>query len=277
MQPIHAWVKPSPLPWDELETPLPNHAPIAVQPDNLDASLVEIMTQMEQGVHNSLSQSGKVGLQGKHRGRCRNTHPKVCKHPVPAIPNGRPLDHQPSFLGENFQHYMWLKQLRRLQSLVRLLSAKTTPTHLDHGAKLWEVIRKAPGFAVNFPTYWFRRTVILPNSPCVLPHALPTHAVAMIIHTTFEIEFRQLEKALWTKRVSSARASRILDSNKIFMDVAKPRAQPVQTLVKTRFANVTNISDTALRFHLIDKSSIMDNRSLDRRVTCQLSSLNHNP
>ena len=246
MQPIHAWVKPSPLPWDELETPLPNHAPIVVQPDNLDASLVEIMTQMEQGVHNSLSQSGKFGLQGKHRGRCRNTRPKVCKHPVPAIPNGRPLDHQPSFLGENFQHYMWLKQLRRLQSLVRLLSAKTTPTHLDHGVKLWEVIRKAPGFAVNFPTYWFRRTVILPNSPCVLPHALPTHAVAMIIHTTFEIEFRQLEKALWTKRVSSARASRILDSNKIFMDVAKPRAQPVQTLVKTRFANITNISEDGL-------------------------------
>ena len=39
MQPIHTWVKPSPLPWDELETPLPNHARIAVQPDNLDASL----------------------------------------------------------------------------------------------------------------------------------------------------------------------------------------------------------------------------------------------
>jgi len=145
-----------------------------------------------------------------------------------------------------------------LQSLVRLLSAKITDNHLDHGGKLWEVIRKAPGFAVDFPTYWNNRTVILPNSPCVLPHALPTHAVAMIIHTTFEIEFRQLEKALWSKRVSSARASRILDSNKVFMDVAKPRAQPVQTLVKTRFANVTEVSEDGYEISL-DKQ-VFDNR-----------------
>ena len=240
-EPIYMWPKPSPIPWDEIRAPLPEHPTIQVNATNVDSALVQVMNTMENSAHEQLVKSGKNGLSHRHRGRSRNIVPTKCKHPVPTVPQGRTHDHQPTFLGENFQHYMWLKQLRRLQSLVRLVHSPMTNTHLDHGTKLWEVIRKAPGMPTDFATYWKNRTVVLPGSPCVLPHALPSPAVAMCIHTTFEVEFRQLETTLKSKRSCAAKANRLMDTNKIFLDVAKPRAQPVQTLVKAQVTNVTEV------------------------------------
>lgn len=245
-QPIQTWPKPAPIPWEEIESPLEDPPSVDIQPDCLQDALVQIMENLEDGAHRHLCQNRKQGLHPKHKGRCKTIAPVKCKHPIPSLPNGRKGDHQPGYFGENFQHYMWLKQLRRLQSLVKLLHSSSTPSHIEHGTKLWEVIRKAPGFPTDFAKYWLQRNVVLPNSPCVIPHALPSHEVAMCIHTTFEIEFRQLEQALWAKRGATARASRLLDTNKVFMDVAKPRAQPVQTLVKSVIADVTQVSEDGM-------------------------------
>ncbi len=246
-QQVQIWPKPAPIPWDEVDSQLPDHEPIKVNPNQIGKALVEVMDKLEDGVHHILCQKGKVGLIKKQRGRSRHTSPVLGKHPVPTLTNGRANDHQPKFMGENFQHYMWLKQLRRIQSLVRILHPSSggplSLTHIDHGTKLWEVIRKGPGFPKGFAAFWQHRVVVLPNSPCTLPHSMPSPEVAMIIHTTFEIEFRQLEKSLWTKRTSSAKASRLLDTNRVFSDVAKPMAMPVQTLVKSNIASITEISE----------------------------------
>ena len=245
--PVQIWPKPAPLPWDQIESQLPEHEQIQINPDRVEEALVEVMAKLEDGVHQTLCQKGKLGLVSKQRGRCRHTDPVKGKHPIPTLNNGRANDHQPQFMGENYQHYMWLKQLRRIQSLVRILHPKSggplSTTHIDHGTKLWEVIRRGPGFPKSFAEFWQHRSVILPKSPCTLPHSMPSPEIAMIIHTTFEMEFRQLEKSLWAKRHSSAKASRLLDTNKVFSDVAKPMAMPVQTLIKSNIASIAEISD----------------------------------
>ena len=258
-EPIYMWPKPSPIPWDEIRAPLPEHSPIQVTPSNVDSALVQVMSTMENSAHEQLVQAGKQGLLHRHRGRSKTNVPTKCKHPVPTVSQGRIHDHQPTFLGENFQHYMWLKQLRRLQSLVRLVHSPMTSTHLDHGTKLWEVIRRAPGMPTDFATFWKNRTVVLTGSPCVLPHALPSPVVAMCIHTTFEVGFRQLEITLKNKRSSAAKANRLIDTNKIFLDVAKPKAQPVQTLVKAQVTNVTEVLNEGLNIRF-DHQNIAANQ-----------------
>lgn len=89
---------------------------------------------------------------------------------------------------------------------------------------------------------WSKRSNVSPGSPTTLPISVPTEAQIDFILTDFLREFRQLEHLLNAERQKSAKNLRETGINKIYQDLSKPRALPVQTLVNSRSAKVTQIS-----------------------------------
>lgn len=273
-EPVNIWRKPLPIPWDETQPSNENEAPIDEFGDTCH-HLQNIFQHMEERVHKNLVQQGKPGLQPQHRGRCQTVSTQLCKKQIPPIKKGRKMDVQPGFQGENFKHVVWLKQLRRLQSLTRILSASNfSASHLDHGTQLWEVILTTRGFGGSFREWWQNRIVFLPGAPCTLPHALPDRKTVSLVFTTFEMEFRRFEKGLWNRRVGDASARRIKDPQKIFRDVAKPKSLPVQTLVNHQISVVQKVADDNLsctvssstfapQFPLQGPQGVLDTKQVD--------------
>ena len=273
-EPILIWRKPLPIPWEDFKVNDDNEAKIN-EVGNTSQHLRAIFDHMEERVHYNLVKQGKPGLQTQHRGRCQTTSPQLCTKQIPPIKKGRKIDVQPGFQGENFKHVLWLKQLRRLQSLVRVLSAcNFSASHLDHSTQLWEVILRARGFGNSFCEWWHRRIVFLPGAPCSLPHALPNRKMVSIIFTTFEMEFRRFEQGLWTRRVGNATVRRIKDPQRIFHDVAKPRSLPVQTLVTHQVSVVQSVAEDSLsckvsvpnfspQFPLVGPQGVLDTQQVD--------------
>lgn len=138
---------------------------------------------------------------------------------------------------------MWLRQLRRLQSLVGLLrSEEQTPSKVDHATALWQSIIKAPGFRGGFCRFWRQRATQVPQGVLTLPVMTPTFEVALGIFTAFSVEFRQFEKVLKADQHTSAKQRRKDNPHQIYCDIAKSKPMPVQTLVTTHTVVVQTIS-----------------------------------
>ena len=118
-----------------------------------------------------------------------------------------------------------LKQLRRMQSFVALLSTQDfRSTHVEHGTALWQSILNAQGFSMPFRTFWLKRSIFIQGAPCVLPVLMPDLKTATVIFATFQMEFDNFEKALRSKRLNIAKHNRQTNQVKVFNDVAMPRA-----------------------------------------------------
>ena len=242
--PVDIWQKPVPLPWDKLLGPLPDEA----APDCDDASTTDsarkIFEHMEQQVHRALTSAGKSGLFPIHRGRVRDNPVKQCRAGLCPQKASRQDEFQPGYVGENRMHALWLKQVRRLASLEKLLGSDArTPSKMEHAYALWEAIRSASGFPQGFATFWQNNPHTEADVPSVISHSLPTFVDVEAILKSFTNILRQMEKALQSNRHAVARQRRRDDSTRIFRDVARPRAVPVQTLVSSNVAQVTTVEE----------------------------------
>ena len=244
--PVPVWRKPLPLPWDEVEfdaesVPSSDQEPLIGIP--------EVFHQLEKRCHDFLVSQGKPGLIPQQQGRCLTRTPCLKKRQVTPLKPSRPSEVQVTFLGENFIHTKWCRQLRRLQSLVHAAkSIKLGPERTLHLQQLWKSIRNAPGFPKGFPHAWANRSVHLPGGPAELPKLAPSLTCCEAIFHSFKLEFETLERALRTARVKHAKHRRELDRNVTFEDVARPRSLPVQTLVQTCQATVSEVTDDHLGF-----------------------------
>lgn len=175
-----------------------------------------------------------------HRGRSQAHPVRKCCIPLCPQRTSRKGEFQPTFVGENFQHALWLKQIRRIQSLVKLLGGKQWDNlKADHDHSLWMSIRSAQGFPGGFSTFWQDQTFDFEGVPVALPHSVPALETTESILRGFETKLKHLERVLHANRVAFAKTSRVNDLTKIYKDVARPKAVPVQTLVSSRFAQVS--------------------------------------
>lgn len=250
-QSIPVWRKPFPLPWSEVDENLDVSPEINVA-DDPDMHLQQMFIAVEQSVDANLRTQGKPGLLAQTRGRCATKEPVWKKHPV--TPVKPPVRGSPDieFHGENFQYTKWVRQLRRLHSLVMGLSSETSnPSHIKHMHDLWDSIRAAPGFPRGFPRAWQDRTTKLPGSPTHLPKRLPSKQIASAIFASFEADFRQYETLLNRHRVTQAKERRRTDPTVIFKDVKKAQSLPVQTVVLQSNVEVTEVDDSSccIRYH----------------------------
>ena len=240
---FQVWRQPMAIPWDDVPTTIHSatfHDSLP-SPSDLDL-LPQLFRSLEDRVDLVCQRAGMNGLLPQQRGRCQTTCAKTKRHMVTPLKRSRAFEVQVTFMGEHFDHVMWCRQLRRLQSFANTQSdALIAPHKATHRTQVWQAIRAAPGFPRGFPKFWSERPVLVPDAPLHLPRQAPTQAVARLIFLNFRKMFEGLEKALIRQRGQQARQLRAVNPNRAFQDVAKPRALPVQTLAWSQVATVTEV------------------------------------
>ena len=242
---VQVWPKPKPLPWEQCDADtLQDQAEKFPAPSSPTAA--SIFSCLENRVHSAQQSSNKPGLLPTQRGRCTVSEPKRCPIPLVPLKKSRQGELTPQFVGEHFQHARWLKQARRLQSLVKLLSASThTPQRVEHAGALWTSILQAHGFPKGFRHFWAMSCSKPVGAPAALPHAVPSSQVVNAISAGFWAVFSQFESILIAHRTQQAKQTRVDCPTRIFQDVARPRAVAVQTLLQKQVAHVTYVNDNA--------------------------------
>ena len=245
--PVNVWQKPAPLPWDKLTDPLSDYEPEGCDNASTDECVKNLFEQLEHQLHCTLRAEGKPGLMPIQKGRARANPVKRCCFGMCPQKASRQDEFQPSFVGENRTHALWLKQVRRIASLEKLLSGENcSSAKTEHSFGLWEAIRQAAGFPGGFNRFW-QTQQHASDAPSVVPHSLPDLQVVSAIRTSFESIVTQLEKTLKANRHAAAKQTRIDDSSRIYKDVARPKAVPVQTLISSRVAQVTSVDENLQR------------------------------
>ena len=249
--PVPIWKKPCPIPWEELDCEDPpcweQEFEGTVSQESPDQRLANIMNSMEKSADQGLRSRGKPGLLCNQRGRAITKEVSRGKFPTVPLKIDRGKICDPTFTGEHFQLYLWLRQLRRLNSCVRLISkGLTNYTQIDHAASLWDSIKKAQGFPKGFRRWWPTRSIIWAESPQDIPEGLPTPIQVDLIFQNYRAEFQHLEQILKTHRVRQAREARLKDPSRVYRDIARPPAVPVQTLV----SQISTIVESSSSDHL---------------------------
>eukprot|EP00438_Fugacium_kawagutii_P028667 Skav214045 [mRNA] locus=scaffold2017:257190:261209:+ [translate_table: standard] len=200
------------------------------------------MESLESRAHTALQKVGS-GLLPQQRGRASTTEPKLKYHPVTPLRRSRPQDAQVTFMGENYNHTVWTRQLRRLQSFARIASSsKDGHDVIAHREQLWQAIKQASGFPGGFAAFWQKRPMQTMGAPDTLPCTAPESAEAWAIFNNFHAMFQVLEKTLNRARWKTACSRREQDPNAVFLDVARQRALPVQTVMSNQVAQIVDIS-----------------------------------
>lgn len=243
------WPVPQPLDWSLLP---PSHVGDFVSFDNCSDCTAQY-TNLWQNRESKVVETAK--LRGKEisqlsLGRAVQTAPRRSNANCPPVKVGRIGDCQPSYLGFNMTHLKWFKQLRRLQSYVRLVEhVCPSPTQNEHRSLLWKSICSASGFAPNFPAWWGSREQCV-GEVCTILSCPPPHAEASLIFQAFEWEVREFEKSL-TKHRSYERKLRNASSvNHLFRQVKRDQPEQVDVLIQDAQAVVSRVcmDDYAVEF-----------------------------
>ena len=206
-----------------------------------------IAIELENRVQEALDSKTQTSLHPSQRGRCQTLH--TSKIPLYTKPI-KPSRHgalQPNYNGHNLQHQRWFTQLRRLESLSKLLLKQQhwNTTQMIHANREWRAVHAAPGFEGGFQTWWNRIHPKYQDSPESLPFQLPTLPQLGGIILTLTREVRAFEKVLSAELQLKAKNSRAQNPNKVFKDFAKPAVHPVQILDNSICATVVQVDDAS--------------------------------
>eukprot|EP00435_Cladocopium_sp_Y103_P021646 s885_g5.t1 len=242
------WRKPHPIPWDLIP------ADFAVE----DISPLPVVTSsefypnfwqfVEHQIDSHLRTHAHPGLAARQRGRAQTTEVTWIKQETPPLRRSRKTDLQTTFTGENWHHYHWMRQLRRLHSYCHLVKSTRNATTCAV-EDLWHAILTAPGFPKGFRRYWPVRAVQVAGTPTSVPRRPPDFDTATLLTEGFQADFRAFEADLIRQRRTNAKTARIDDPHKIYKDTAKPMAMPVQTLLTTFATTVTDVTDDGMVYY----------------------------
>eukprot|EP00438_Fugacium_kawagutii_P031486 Skav235040 [mRNA] locus=scaffold287:261784:267003:- [translate_table: standard] len=244
-RPAEIWIKPHALPWEDV--PETNECPLpGVEGLDVDQTYRTLMHSLEEHVDTALRQTGQPGLVPSQRGRACTTECKMVHSPAPPLKRSKNQDPVVGFVGENWQHFHWFRQLRRLTHLQRLLHSTKCSVRIKEVKALWQSIIAAKGFGGGFRHYWFHRASQHVGCIRVLPKHCPTADEVTGIVLNFQKELKSLESSLNQHRSTQAKTSRMADPTKIFQDLKAPRPLPVQTLILHTHTEAVDIDDRTI-------------------------------
>ena len=249
--PMPIWRKPLPLPWEICgslhDVELPPQSSQETIAANSREQLQHLMHQVEELVDSKLRSMEQPGLLPNHWGRAATHEVTWRRDQTTPLKKGRDCDDAPTFTGENFQHSQWLRQLRRIRSLIRLHTVlPLSSVKLDQAWSVWTAIKEAPGFPGGFRAWWISRACVTVGSPSFLPRNLPPLPVLQSLYHNFQVEFAHFEETLKKHRILAGRERRLQDPSQIYRDIARPPAVPVQTLVVDHSCVIDSISSDHL-------------------------------
>ena len=216
---------------------------------DLDSSYRAFWKQREEVAVKEARRKGISVLPGA-TGRGLHQRPKVCKVSQAPVRKGRVGEVQPAFLGYSLIHAHWFRQLRRLQSFVRLASVESSGgQHVIHANSLWESILRAPGFQPDFATWWQSRLSRI-DDVLAIPRLPPDGQTAWWIFSSFQEEVSRFESALIKHKNYAARLKRTGDIAHLYRRVRRDAPDQVDVLFHEVSGTVANIDsgDSAIEF-----------------------------
>lgn len=165
------------------------------------------------------------------------------KKQIPHVPlkSSRAGELTPDFLGVSLRHNHWFRQARRLQSLVRCLSApEGSPQRVQNIQGTWNRIVQAPGFVGGFVQWWSEQQ-LHPEVSDTWHRQCPDHDVCQAMYQTFQVQLRNFERKLNKVRCTQAKVKRGEDRNLVFQDCKGDAPLPIDALYDRREVSVQEV------------------------------------
>ena len=228
----YIWKTPRPIDWTETKGILPNTGFVATPKMNTQEQMAKIASAFEDVVSDHLETSLGKSLHTSQRGRSATTQTKVVRDHTKPLEPTRHGHMKPNFNGQSLRHQQWYKQLRRLESLRRLIHSNrlSDSNQQVHAHREWRAVLHSSGFPMGFQTWWKSCPHKSESTPHILGWEIPSPTMIDEIISTFETNFREYEEILIKDLKATARANRVADPNKIFADIKLPTACPVEML-----------------------------------------------
>ena len=236
----YPWPLPSALPWKHTD------------PDDLGSAMsfavgdctqlyIDFWHSVEQRVVQSSSTKCMTSL-SKCVGRGTRLKPlKVQGTPAP-IRASRQGEVCPGFFDHSFLHRHWFRQLRRLQSLVRLLGSPShSVAHTEHRCCLWRAILKSPGFKPCFADWWPSRPVVV-HSRAVVGSQVPSLSIATLIFEDLQKQVQDLEVHLNASRRTGTVGRANHGLSDLYRAVKRDAPAQVDVLFRTKQATITELN-----------------------------------
>ena len=233
----YLWPTPQDVPWAQVPD---LEQPVVFQPGNPTDHYASLWQQREASAQAALRHNWTNTMRG--RGQRTDTTVKKGWPTPPKL--GRSSDPQPAFHGYDVQHSRWFKQLRRLWNYCNWAQANwqaATVQSWTHGLLLWRSILEAPGFGLNFATWWTGRGCIGLSDPGFVPQHPPAPDLALQLCECFASEVRCLERRLVQARKTARAHAHSRNPNLVFKDTQRPMPEPVSTLLIQHKSQVTEV------------------------------------
>ena len=214
---------------------------------DLDVSYRAFWKEREEAAVDFAAKKG-VDVLPSQLGRGSRTRPVPCKSTGAPLKPSRQGEVAPTFFGYSLLHVHWFKQLRRLQSYLRLVRVGVLSiAHEEHQRALWTSILRAPGFQPCFRQWWSSRTRVVGDLDCVPFHA-PGRAVAESLFASFQWDVHSLESTLRKHKHYAARLKKLDDTAQLYAMVRRDPPAQVDVMFQETVATVSYVceEETAL-------------------------------
>ena len=223
---VHAWPCPQQFPW-----PLDWTCQMDVDFDgDLTHAYAAFWSQVEGQAKCWAMQQG-VHVMKKQCGRAGTLAPQSSRLYLCPVKKARQGDVQPTYMGVSLQHARYFRQLRRLQSLVRILGKEVSTWNGQiNRDETWRSIRTAVGFPGGFGLWWISQglTPIL-DSP--LPLCCPGLDFVRALFHGFQQYVQQYEASLVKQRYQHAKHRRAANLAHVFQDCRDEPLPQADTLL----------------------------------------------
>jgi len=224
--PVYLWRKPRTIDWNKIP-PLPDEAFALDQEQSTSEQMLCIAKEFENRIAKTCKQHKVKTCHHSQFGRSATTDVVKIQEYNKPVPTARQGDYQPNYTGISLTYSRWVKQMRRLESLCRNLGKGTNIDQAKlHASREWRGIMTATGFPQGFQQWWNQLESRHGQSPNQVTWISCRQVQGIVF--TFMTELHHFEDLLNRELQQKAKDNRVNNPNKIFDDIAKPRASPIQ-------------------------------------------------
>ncbi len=254
---VHLWRKPKGFDWTSMPA-IPEAMFEVDHNQSTSQQMLCVAQEFENRIKSTCKKHDRPKGHSSQFGRSATTNTvKLIEYNKP-IPRARQGDYQPNYSGISLPYSRWVKQMRRLESLCRNLAKQTESESAKiHASKEWRGIMTASGFPGGFQAWWNQLNGKHGQAPKNVTWLCPNFSQVQGIAFTFMNELNHFENILNRELKQKAKDNRINNPNKIFDDIAKPRASPIQLLEEPVSSTVVNV-DSHHKIVTMDKRDAFD-------------------
>lgn len=237
------WPLPKQLPWQQISTKKSPGSKICFDTSvSCEVGYTELWQSIEQDVCHA-AREASVRISCQHLGRGKRRKPvRVVGTTKPMMP-GRRDEIQPKYFGISFLHRAWFRQLRRVQSYIRIASVASPSTaHVEHAVSLWHAIFHAKGFKPSFAEWWLIRDMKTVEEPGI-PEIPPDAAFATLVFEGLQVEVRDLEQRLCRDHRGHRISSTTDAISRLYRSVKQDMPAQVDVLVDMKQAVVSELDE----------------------------------